>query len=371
MLKIGLSRSFRSVRATPSLAPRNFVNSSPIILQNLPGLIRFNSNSTVPSEIKTELTSFADPVNANPHITDLTSDQLGYLDAIGLAHGYGPTALMERLLEYSHVYSGLPWWSTIVVTTIAVRVLLFPLYMKSSANAAKMSYAKPDLDKLAKDLKESDSTYETTVLTRKRSEIMKKYDIKTLHSLAPLVQLPLAFGFFNALRNMANAPVEGFSLQGYAWFPDLTQVDPYCGLQAIAAAVVIGMIKLGGETGAQVMSPAIKKMFTILPIASILITKDFSAAVVLYFAVNAFLSTVQAFILRNKLFRKLTKMPEMAKPVIDPTAPKAPETIKEWFKQQKETIDSGVEKNLQKTNTKMGAIEKRKTGSQSQFIKRH
>lgn len=361
----------RAVAFRPAIRPQFLGKQVPrTLLASGISPIRFNSSSTV-SEIKTELTSFADPANANPHITDLTSDQYGYLDSIGMAQGFGPTALVERLLELTHVYTGLPWWGTIAVATLMVRVVLFPLYVKSSANAAKMSHAKPELDQLTKDLRNSESTQETATLTRKRQQIMKKYDIKTLHSLAPLAQLPLAYGFFQGLRKMANFPVEGFSTQGYAWFPDLTQVDPYCGLQGIAAGVVIGMIKLGGETGAQVMSPAMKKLFTFIPIVSILVTKDLSAAVVLYFAVNATFSTVQAFILRNKYFKKWANIPDPAKPQVVAGAEKQPETIKEWFQQTKSNMDKDVGRKMKESNQKVGAIQRRKAGSQSQFIKRH
>lgn len=367
MLRLGLS-TLRAVPVRPAIRPFGRIAPRPILAS---AFVPTRFNSTTPSEIKTELTSFADPANANPHITDLTSDQIGYLDSIGLAQGYGPTALVERLLEVTHVYTGLPWWGSIAVATLLVRVVLFPLYVKSSANAAKMSHAKPELDQLTKDLRNSASTQETATLTRKRQTIMKKYDINTLHSLAPLAQLPLAYGFFQALRKMANFPVEGFSSQGYAWFPDLTQVDPYCGLQAIAAAVVIGMVKLGGETGAQVMSPAIKKVFTFVPIITIAVTKDFSAAVVLYFAINATFSTLQAFILRNKYFKKWAKIPEAAKPQPAANGEKQPETIKEWFQQTKSNMDQDVGRKMKESNQKVGAIQRRKASSQSQFIKRH
>lgn len=356
MFRVGL----RSIRTVPRM-----VRPRPVHMA-----VRFNSSvPKVSEEIKTQLTSFADPANANPHITDLTSDQLGYLDSIGLAQGWGPTALVERLLEYTHVYTGLPWWGSIVAVTIGVRFVLFPLYVKSAANGAKMSHAKPELDQLAKDLRASESTQETAILTRRRSAIMKKYDVHTLHSLAPLAQLPLAYGFFQGLRKMANYPVEGFSTQGYLWFQDLSAVDPYCGLQLIGAAVVVGMMRVGGETGVQTISPAMRKVFMVIPIASILITKDFSAAVVLYFAVNATFSTLQALLLRSKWFKKLANIPEVAK--APETGEKPPATIREWFQQTKGNIDQNVERKLRESNQKVGAIQKRKAGASQQFIKKH
>ena len=64
---------------------------------------------------------------------------------------------------------------------------------------------------------------------------------------------------FQALRKMANHNVEGFSDQGYAWFQNLIEVDPYLGLQAISAAAIIAVVRVGGETGQHAMAAGMKK----------------------------------------------------------------------------------------------------------------
>lgn len=332
---------------------------------------RFNStkSSEIPLEIKTELTTFDNNI---PEIQTIsTSDQLGYLDSIGMAQGYGPTALIERILEYAHVYTGLPWWGTIIVTTFVVRSVMFPLYVKSSINAAKMSKVKPELDKVMQDLKEAESPQEQVQAAQRRKNIMKENDIHLSHQVLPMLQLPVAYGFFQALRKMANHPVEGMSTQGYAWFTDLTQVDPYLGLQSIAAIVVIGMVRLGGETGAHQMNPMMKKVMTWVPILSILVTKELSAAVVLYFAANSIFSFLQTSILRSHLFRKLAKMPPIVKPPVVPGAPPQPTTIKDWWKDFNQNVNKSVEKKMKESNNKIGAIHKRKKSNSSGFIKRH
>lgn len=361
MFKAGIRRS---------ISPLNTIRGFPVGFRAsaTPIAARWDSSSTGVSEITDKLPTFDSTSATNGYITDLTSDQLGYLDSIGMAQGWGPTSLVERFLELTHVYTGLPWWGTIIAATVAVRAVMFPLYVKSSINAAKMTKVKPELDQIMKDLREAENPQEQVQAAHKRKALMKQHDIHMSHQMFPLLQLPLAYGFFQALRKMANFPVEGFSSQGYAWFEDLTQVDPYCGLQVIAAGIVVLMVRIGGETGAATMNPMLKKVMTYVPIASIFITKEFSAAVVLYFAINSMASFVQALVLRNKYFRKLAKMPPIvaAKP-----SESAPTTVTEWWKDFQKSMNLGVEKKMKESNTKLGALHKRKNEASGGFIKKH
>ncbi|RCK65467.1 Mitochondrial inner membrane protein OXA1 [Candida viswanathii] len=112
-----------------------------------------------------------------------------------------------------------------------------------------------------------------------------------------------------SLEKMANANVEGFSDQGYSWFQNLIEADPYLGLHAISAAAIIAIVRIGGETGQATMAKGMKNAMTILPIASIFITKNFAAAIMVYFAVNSILSLIQSTLFRSNWFRKLAGMP--------------------------------------------------------------
>jgi YidC/Oxa1 family membrane protein insertase len=369
MIRVGLSRSFRSGSSVLSIARTISRENSPILMSKLVN-VRFNStNATklVISEIKDTLPLFEDDIKP---ISDMTSDQLGYLDSIGLAQGWGPTSIIERILEVSHVYTGLPWWGSIIVATIGIRFLMFPLYMKASANAAKTSKVKPELDAVLTEMKSAQSPQEQFMAASKRKKLMIDNDIHMSHQMFPVLQLPIAYGFFQALRKMANFPVEGFSTGGTAWFEDLTQVDPYLGLQIIGAALVLGIVRLGGETGMSTMSKPMKKLLTILPIASIFITKEFSAAVVLYFAVNSLFSFMQTLILGSKWFRKLTNMPSFVKREPLPGAKRAPETFGDLFNDFTEKSKDTAITQARKTNDKLNAIERRKAAASGSFVKR-
>lgn len=347
-------------------------------------LLRFNSTESsvvkavaekvhhLEDEISDKLIGFDHHPTAIPQ-TLLHSDQLGYLDSIGLAQGWGPTAMVEKFLEVTHVYTGLPWWASIVIATCAVRVVMFPLYAKASANAAKMIPVKPQLDKCMADMRQALSPQDQYTAMTARKKIMKDNDIHMSHLMLPVLQLPVAYGFFQALRKMANANVEGFETQGILWFTDLTQVDPYLGLQAITAGVVMLMIKLGGETGGSTMSPAMRNLMMALPVASIFITKSFSAGVVLYFFTNSMLSFIQTTLLRMPWFRRMTRLPPMATTPPKPVdgAEKPAETLSELYQGFVKRLKDSAIKLARDTNNKLEALQKKREFNAGGFVKRH
>ncbi|EGV62066.1 hypothetical protein CANTEDRAFT_99155 [Yamadazyma tenuis ATCC 10573] len=327
--------------------------------------VRFNS-TTPTSEITNKLTQFTEDAITT---STMTSDQLGYLQSIGMGEGYGPTAIIERMLEFTHVYTGLPWWGTILAATVITRVFMFPLYMKASANTAKMTKIKPQLDATAQQMRVAETMQERTEASFARTKLMKEHGIKMSHGFLPFIQIPFAYGFFQALRKMANHPVEGFSTQGTAWFTDLTQVDPYLGLQIVAGTIIMGQFKIGGETGAMNMSPVMQKFIYLAPVLSIFVTKGFSAAVLLYFAANASFSFLQAIVLRSKYFRRFFKMPPISKP--PPSASGAQnQSLGDWWKDFSKTTQQTTTSKMQQSDRKLAAMQKRRQDTTKNFIKR-
>lgn len=242
------------------------------------------------------------------------SSHIGYLQSIGLAKSWWwPPDVIQHLLETVHVYTGLPWWGTICTVTVLIRLLMFPIYVKSSDTVARNSHIKPELDKITAQIMATTELSEGQKYALKRKKLLADNGIKNRWLAAPMLQIPVALGFFSGLREMANHPVDGFVNQGAAWFTDLSLADPYLGLQVITATVLISFTRLGGETGAQQFTPAMKKFFTILPLLSIPATMNLSSAVVLYFAVNGTFSVLQTLTLRNKWVRDKLNIAEVMK----------------------------------------------------------
>ncbi|CAH6723872.1 mitochondrial inner membrane protein Oxa1p [[Candida] jaroonii] len=340
-------------------------------LMVLPGL-RFASTNTNEklSEITTELSQFTDEL---PLQSPLTSDQLGYLDSIGLAQGFGPTAMVERVMEYAHVYTGLPWWATIIGVSLSLRFVMFPLYVRATRNAAKVSKIKPELDDIMRGLRNAENPQEQAELTRRRQKLSKDNDIHMTHQFLPAVsQIVFGYASYQALTKMARFPVQGFSEQGAYWFQDLSQVDPYLGLQVISAAAFLAMFKLGSkagmsEFGPTQMSAPMQKLMYAMPIVTIFITKNLPAAFILYLATNSIFSILQSLIFNNKTCRKWLKIPPMVR-----HAPKPQDNnLGDWWKDFKDQTNKNTQKNMRQSDKRLAARRKRNLDSNNNYIKRH
>ncbi|KAG7192432.1 Mitochondrial inner membrane protein oxa1 [Scheffersomyces spartinae] len=345
------------------------------------GTKRFNSTSVsaataVPavdsagasSEIVTSLPSLAEI--PSKVVSTVSPDQIGYLESLDIVLGYTyPSDIAGRLLEALHISAGLPWWASIMVACIVVRLALVPMYVKMTRNMAKLSHIRPELDVISEKMSSGDQRA-MQLATMERKKLFKENDIKMRYSLTPLINLPVTIGFYRVILRMAEYPVSGFTSEGILWFQNLAAVDSVLGLQIITACLIAALVKFGGEAGASTMSPPIKKVMMAAPFASIFITYNFSAGVVWYFAVSAFFSAFQSALFRSPAFRKWANLPAITNRPPLPGSKPQPTTIMEWLKKQQENSHKKSLASSEYLSKKLDNIEKRKQDSHN-FIKKH
>lgn len=262
------------------------------------------------SDISTQIANIgqnaadADPSGALPAVA---ADQIGYFQSIGLAHSwFSPTGFFQHIFEYAHVYTGLPWWATILVVTLATRVFMFPLYTSSSDSSAKMARIKPELTSIMEKTKHATEQVEIQQAMLARRQLMKENNISVLSMAKPLLAVPIFIGVFGSLSGMASANVAGLAEGGLAWFSNLEIADPYAGLQIITAVLYSLTFRFfGGETGANQLSPVMKKVFLWMPFIAVPLTMSLPACVVFYFAINGVVSIVQSQILKSHWARRM------------------------------------------------------------------
>lgn len=268
--------------------------------------------------------------------TSLTPDQLGYLHSVGLVDGWWPSDMFQEALELVHVFTGMPWWVTISVTTIVIRVLIFPLFVRSSDTTAKSQKIMPLTNKIRGEISQATRRGDQRmqqIKTFQLKELNKRYGIRYRDMfISPVVQMAFAMGAFFGVREMANLPIDTFNTGGALWFADLTAADPYVGLQIISACLYAGSFLLGGETAMSQTSATMKKVFVVLPFASILFTWNLSAGVMVYLTANGVCSVIQSRLLRSPGFRKWAKIaPLTAKNQTNPFAANPGEKKKGMF----------------------------------------
>ena len=163
---------------------------------------------------------------------------------------------LEWLNKYVHNYG----WA-IVLITIAINMVMFPLKVKSMRAMQKMQ-------KVAPEIKAIQDRYKKYSLRDPRKaemnkEVMAVYSregINPLGSCWPtLIQMPIWFGLYRMLANT----IELRHSPWFGWIHDLSAHDPYYILPAIMAISMYFMQKMTPTPG---MDPAQAKMMAMTPL---------------------------------------------------------------------------------------------------------
>lgn len=165
------------------------------------------------------------------HSSQVIGESLGFLKRLGLDYGWGPTAIVETVLETIHIYAGTPWWGSILLTALALRVAFFKTYINASDTSARQLALAPYLRPIRQRMdaaKARQDVEAVQIAARETAQVFKAADIKVSRLFIPLlVQTPLGYGTFVLLRGMAALPVPGLDDGGLLWIKDLTVSDPY------------------------------------------------------------------------------------------------------------------------------------------------
>lgn len=170
------------------------------------------------------------------------------LASLGLG-GYTPVGCMQYLLDLIHSTTGMPWWATIMVSTICIKSVFIPMTIYARENARRMNRINPEVQKI----KERQKFY---VLARnmeraqeekqKLTTLFKQHGIRPVLAVVPiLVQAIILISSFMAIRGMAYAPVSSMMFGGTLWFIDLTLPDPLYLLPVISSAAMFATIQVG------------------------------------------------------------------------------------------------------------------------------
>ncbi|KAF2279993.1 uncharacterized protein EI97DRAFT_107490 [Westerdykella ornata] len=242
-----------------------------------------------------------------------TVTKYGDLKAMGLDYGWGPTAMVEWMMEHLYLGAGLGWGASIIALTLIIRTTMFKLQMNSSDAMARLAAITPVMRKLNAEMtaaKAGGKMDEMQVVRRKMTRVYKVIGANPAKSFLPLgFQAVIGFGAFRCLRGMSNLPVPDMTQAGFLWFQDLTVSDPYMIIPVVAGGIMYVSMKMGGEAGPQSdQSMGTEGMRTIvkvgIPVMMTIVGMFQPAAVQLYLLCTSTTSSIAAYLLRNASFRQ-------------------------------------------------------------------
>ena len=220
-------------------------------------------------------------------------DVLDYGSFLGI-----PTGPFSRLLlnSMNWIYSWTGSYAlAIVLLTICVKALLWPLQNKANNNMKKMSALQPEMKRLQDKYKE-----EPVKFQQEMGKVWKKAGVNPLSGCWPMfIQIPIFIGFYNMLGKAVELRHHGFW-----WVKDLSQPDTVAHLAGISinplpllmAVTMLAQMKLSPQGG----DPAQRKMMMFMPLIFIFMCYNFASALALYWTIQNLISIVQLQITKRQ-----------------------------------------------------------------------
>ncbi|KAG9299587.1 hypothetical protein G9A89_020758 [Geosiphon pyriformis] len=239
--------------------------------------------------------------------------KIGDFKAMGLVH-YTPVGAIEAFFEALYVYSGLPWWGTIIAATCVMRLILLPFAIKTHRNTVKLQNMQPTAQKMIEEIKSAHNSGDKMTVLAKSQQLQQIYasnGVSPFKSVIfPILQAPVMLSFFLALRNIANIPVPGYKEGGILWFTDLSVTDPYYMLPVVSSVALLAMIEFNSKMTPQNSEMSTSKWFLRgLGLISIPVAAYLPSGTLLYFATSSFISLGQFFLLNNPRVRQAFDIP--------------------------------------------------------------
>ena len=173
------------------------------------------------------------------------------------------------------------WGLAIILLTVLIKLLFFPLSAASYRSMAKMRVVAPKLEKI-----KQQCGGDREKLNRAMMELYKTEKINPLGGCLPVVvQIPVFIALYWAIL----ASVEMRYAPFFGWITDLSAADPYYILPLIMGASMILQMRLNPKPA----DPMQARIMQIMPIAFSVIFFFFPAGLVLYSVVNNILSIGQ------------------------------------------------------------------------------
>jgi len=220
----------------------------------------------------------------------------GYISFWGVGTFFAKALLLG--INWLHDVTKLGYGSVIVLITILLRGVFWPLTAKATRSMKRMQALAPEIKALQEKYKEDMSKF-----TQKQWELYRKHKVSPMSGCLPmLIQMPVFLGFFTMLRS-------AIELRGahFLWVADLSKPDtlmmipglnfPFNLLPLLMVGTMVWQAHL--QPPSPGMDPAQAKMMRYLPLIFLVFLYNYSSGMALYMTVSTLMGVLQT---------KLTKM---------------------------------------------------------------
>ncbi|MCP4633781.1 MAG: membrane protein insertase YidC [candidate division Zixibacteria bacterium] len=174
----------------------------------------------------------------------------------------------------------------IIVFSILIKVIFFPLSRKSTTSMAKMQEVQPKLKEMQEKYKN-----DRNKLNQETMKLYKEHGVNPLGGCLPLVfQMPVFYALFTVFRSTIELRGAAFIF----WIKDLSLMDPYYILPVIMGITMFIQQKM------TMKDPKQKMLVYIMPAFFIFIFYSMPAGLVLYWTMYNILSFLEQMYVKSK-----------------------------------------------------------------------
>ena len=249
--------------------------------------------------IERQIVFFAGPKEYRllARIGEQFQNQADLVMQFGKFSGFFAKALLLAM-NWVHDVTRAGYGLTIVLITVAIKVLFWPLTAAATRSMKRMQVLAPEMQALKEKYKDDMQKF-----TQKQWELYRKHKVSPMSGCLPMaIQMPVFIGFFTMIRS-------AIELRGarFLWIADLSKPDTLFMIPGTHFPFNLLPLLMGGsmlwqshlQPPSPGMDPAQAKMMRYMPLMFLVFLYTYSSGLALYWTVNNVLTVVQT---------KLTKM---------------------------------------------------------------
>jgi len=225
------------------------------------------------------------------HIGEQFQNQADLVMQFGKFFGFFAKALLLAM-NWVHDMTRLGYGGTIVLITVLIKVLFWPLTAASTRSMKRMQALAPEMAALKEKYKD-----DMQKLTQKQWELYRKHKVSPMSGCLPMaIQMPVFIGFFTMIRS-------AIELRGahFLWIADLSKPDTLFMIPGTAFPFNLLPLLMGGSMlwqshltpASPSMDPAQQKIMRYMPLMFLVFLYNYSSGLALYWTVNNVLTVIQ------------------------------------------------------------------------------
>jgi YidC/Oxa1 family membrane protein insertase len=216
-------------------------------------------------------------------------------------------------MNWVHSALSLPYGWAIIVITVIIKLVFWPLTAASTRSMKRMQALQPQMKAIAEKYKD-----DPVKKNQKTMQFMKENKVSPLGGCLPMaLQMPIFFGFYRMIQS-------AIELRGahFLWVTDLSKPDtlfmipgtnfPFNLLPLIMGGTMLWQAHLTPPSPG--VDPAQQKIMKYMPLMFLVILYNFSAGLALYWTVSNLLTILQTKLTRMQpVAAVLTPVPKKSK----------------------------------------------------------